>query len=341
MNQRDSSFTTDNIPAFFLFHIEKYVEMQKGNTQRLWQNAGLVKENVSPLEGTITDNQLYAFVDEAQTQFENSPIGIELGEYISLGSFGLISRALMSCKNFKKASYIVARYVQFTLPLIQFNYTDKGDHFELEAFGTSRYPLLNHIIIEAIFANLLSTFKLLTGKELFFERADFCFPEPTYSEYFRSKAKVCNFLNARTVLCIKNELVELPFITASEADNELILSQCEAELVKSQSEKSLSEQVTNQIRAYIETNPSATKIAERLHISPRSLRRQLSDEGTSYRELVQSARTDMAKYFLTQTSLTNSQIALKLGYQEASNFRAAFKNWTEHSPSAWRLSKKH
>lgn len=339
MNQRDSSFTPDNIPVFFLFHIEKYVDMKNGNTQRLWKNAGLVKENISPLEDSITDNQLNAFIDEAQAQFKNSPIGIELGEYISLGSFGLISRALMSCTNFKKASYIVARYVQFTLPLLQFNHTDKGDHFELEIFGTSRYPLLNHIIIEAIFANLLSTFKLLTGKELFFERADFCFPEPTHSEYFRSKVKACNFLNARTILCIKNELVEMPFITASEADNELILLQCEAELVKSQSEKSLSEQVIDQIKIHIETNPSATKIAERLHVSPRSLRRQLSDEGTSYRELVQSARTDMAKYLLTQTSLTISQIALRLGYQEASNFRTAFKNWTEHSPSAWRLSK--
>ena len=75
----------------------------------------------------------------------------------------------MSCTNFKKASYVVARYVQFTLPLIHFNHTDKGDHFELEIFGTSRYPLLNNIIVEAIFANLLPTFKLLTGEELFFE----------------------------------------------------------------------------------------------------------------------------------------------------------------------------
>ena len=67
-------------------------------------------------------------------------------------------------------------------------------------------------------------------------------------------------------------------------------------------------------------------------MSERSLRRHLSQRDTSFRLLLQEVRLFEAKKLLKTTALTVNQIALKLGYQEAANFRSAFKSWTGLTP---------
>lgn len=75
--------------------------------------------------------------------------------------------------------------------------------------------------------------------------------------------------------------------------------------------------------------------AANLGMSPRTFARRLKDEGTSYREIVDDLRCDLAQTFITN-GMPLSEIAYSLGYSDQPAFSTAFKRWTGHAPSAFR-----
>jgi len=84
--------------------------------------------------------------------------------------------------------------------------------------------------------------------------------------------------------------------------------------------------------------PNIEVIAEELSIHPRALRRRLEAEGTSYRDILAEVRRRLAIEYLRKTNMTNEEIASRLGYSDAANFRHAFLRWTGKSPSGFRVS---
>lgn len=87
-----------------------------------------------------------------------------------------------------------------------------------------------------------------------------------------------------------------------------------------------------------EDSSNAEKIASRLAISPRTLRRRLLEEGYSFQEAKNLARRNRAKYFLSHTHMPLSEIAFELGYSELSAFSRAFRNWVGETPQSYRES---
>jgi AraC-like DNA-binding protein len=81
---------------------------------------------------------------------------------------------------------------------------------------------------------------------------------------------------------------------------------------------------------------SEDAVARRLSIGPRTLQRNLKDEGTSFREIRTRFVTDRARALLLESDLAIDEIALAVGYREPNSFRRAFRNWTGLSPSAYR-----
>ncbi|MFC4343800.1 AraC family transcriptional regulator [Cupriavidus numazuensis] len=91
------------------------------------------------------------------------------------------------------------------------------------------------------------------------------------------------------------------------------------------------------IRAFLVNQPGRFEnvdgLAERMGVSVRTLYRRLSAEGTSYQAIVDDVRLRLARQYLEHTSMTIEQIAERLGFSDASNFRKAFKRWTGSAPS--------
>lgn len=76
--------------------------------------------------------------------------------------------------------------------------------------------------------------------------------------------------------------------------------------------------------------------ARALHMSERTLRRRLAEEGTSFREVVDGARRERALVLMERRDQNLDQIALALGFAGAGAFRRAFHRWTGESPRAYR-----
>ena len=86
----------------------------------------------------------------------------------------------------------------------------------------------------------------------------------------------------------------------------------------------------------IRTLPSGSvdlaTIAQKLHRSRSTLQRQLSSEGTSYREILESTRQALAEKYLRDGNHSQAQVAFIVGFTDQSNFSRAFKRWTGKSP---------
>lgn len=78
--------------------------------------------------------------------------------------------------------------------------------------------------------------------------------------------------------------------------------------------------------------------AHELSMSTSTLKRRLSEEETTFRELRQGFLRERAMLQLLDRSLSVSEIATDLGYSDLANFSHAFKRWTGRSPSEFRLS---
>lgn len=82
--------------------------------------------------------------------------------------------------------------------------------------------------------------------------------------------------------------------------------------------------------------PNINAMAEALLLHPRTLRRRLEAEGTAYRHVLADVRKRLAIGYLRGTGLSTEEIAARLGYSEAANFRHAFARWTGRSPHEYR-----
>lgn len=80
--------------------------------------------------------------------------------------------------------------------------------------------------------------------------------------------------------------------------------------------------------------------AARLGIHPRSLRRKLLSQQTTFAEIKDEVRYTVARELLTLGTLSITDIAITLDYSSASSFVHAFHRWSGASPAAWRREPK-
>jgi len=85
-----------------------------------------------------------------------------------------------------------------------------------------------------------------------------------------------------------------------------------------------------------EQYPDIRWTAQHLHMTERTLRRRLLEEGSSYREIIDQTRQARAKRLLMNAQLSIEQISDLLGYTDASSFRHAFRRWTGQTANAYR-----
>lgn len=81
---------------------------------------------------------------------------------------------------------------------------------------------------------------------------------------------------------------------------------------------------------------SDTSVAKSLQLSQRTLQRRLEDNDTTFRQLLNEVRQELADKYLRDSSLSLIEISFMLGFAEMSSFSRAFKRWTGSTPSTYR-----
>ena len=101
----------------------------------------------------------------------------------------------------------------------------------------------------------------------------------------------------------------------------------------------LVEKVRQTLAEHPEHSRNADDLAAWLHLSARTLHRQLKEEGASLQQLKDAVRRDLASDLLLRTQRPIKQIAVEVGFQNEKSFMRAFKGWTGRTPEEFRLAK--
>lgn len=81
---------------------------------------------------------------------------------------------------------------------------------------------------------------------------------------------------------------------------------------------------------------SIESICKSLALSTRTLQRQLREEATTFTDVLNATRRQLAQHYLSTSSVSHGEIAFLLGFQEVNSFIRAFKEWTGITPSTYR-----
>jgi AraC-like DNA-binding protein len=84
----------------------------------------------------------------------------------------------------------------------------------------------------------------------------------------------------------------------------------------------------------------APHVASALHVSSRTLARRLEEEGTSFKDLTEQIRKNLALRYVGQTDLAFSEVAFLLGFSQTTAFHRAFKRWTGQTPLDYRRARR-
>jgi AraC-like DNA-binding protein len=100
---------------------------------------------------------------------------------------------------------------------------------------------------------------------------------------------------------------------------------------------SLEQQVKNILRGLLKQGlPRKEQVAEQLNVSLRTLQRQLQQTGTSYQQVLDELRQELAEHYLLNSDLPIQEIAQYLGFTEPRSFHRAFKNRRGMPPGEFR-----
>jgi AraC-like DNA-binding protein len=76
--------------------------------------------------------------------------------------------------------------------------------------------------------------------------------------------------------------------------------------------------------------PSLERVAASMHVSERTLQRRLADEGSSFAQILDATRRELAESWLAENQLSRTEIAYLLGFAQPSSFSRALRRWEEH-----------
>lgn len=277
-------------------------------------------------------------VYELANQHLEPGFGLRVGADMIPEDYGTLG---LSWKTAWKARDVLERSKRYAVLITNMGGT------EVERYDSTTHFILNRpvhrigqaISNEASLAVCLSILRTVTGvnitpiKVLFHHKA----PEnaSNYKTHFNCEV---NFSQKTNSISFLTEDLNIPTIKADKSINKFLLDRAEEE--KKGVEK-LSNQLVSDVTILIKDAlpsgiPSINQISTHLGMSSRTLTRKLTDNGVTFRQLVQHAQEEIAKCLLYESSHTISEIAFLTGFSEQSAFNRAFKKWTSQSPSAFR-----
>ena len=138
-------------------------------------------------------------------------------------------------------------------------------------------------------------------------------------------------------ICIESCFLELPFPQANQQLLNTLLEHATKVIFELNKSNTLTNQVKNLLRLMINKEiPRHAAVAKQLYMSSRTLQRKLVAEGTSYQNVLDELRIELACHYLTKTNLRLEIIAEKLGFTETRSFYRYFKSWVGKTAGEYR-----
>lgn len=257
------------------------------------------------------------------------------------GVFALMMESLFQLKTLGAMLQQSVRFYNAVQSEIDFAMTIEAERVDISI--TLRRPELDpdHLLQEFVLLMWQRFSSWLINSQLAVHATRFNYPQPAhYEEYPPMFGEQLLFNQASAGFTFSSKLLNLPRVRDL-MELESFLRQSPLEVLHRVGENnSLSIQVQRLIlNKGLEQAPTLEEIACSLHMTSRTLRRKLKDEGVSYQQIKDRIRCDIAIRLLTEESLTVAETSELIGFTEQAAFCRAFKGWTGVAPSAYQSGK--
>jgi AraC-like DNA-binding protein len=308
------------------------------DVELLLRKAGLTQQQIDDNRTRLDTKSQVKFLDLAATALKDELLGFHLAQSCDLRLMGLLYYVLASSETLDEALRQGTRYSAIVNEGITLKYREAGDvSIRLEYVGISRHSDRHQI--ESAMVTLVRTFRQLVNRRL-----------PLIGVRLSHRRsgdtlELKNFFGCDVTfgadvdeMAFCKSIKELPVVNADPYLNELLIKYCDQAIAdRSTKRSSFGLNVESAVALLLPHGKAhASEVARKLCVSRRTLARRLASEGLTFAGIVRSLKSDLAKRHLRDPTLSVSEIAWMLGYQDVSAFTHAFKRWTGRAPTALR-----
>lgn len=264
-------------------------------------------------------------------------LGLDIGGINSVSAHGALGYAIVSAPNLRVVLQTLARFTRLRLQLVNVVVSETDEYFTIDTQELSALGDVGEFIYGALVVTYLHLVDTVTSQRLRNIHIELPIPRPPWAEMYEQRCGCPVVFDAPAFrLRMPVSVLDIPCLTADAGTFRTALRDCENQLRQLESGGALSQRVGNCLLNSDNGYPSLDEVATRLAMSRRTVIRRLKLEGTSYQELLDDVRQELAAWYLLETTVTVEQIAERLGYQDTSNFSRTFRRWYGMTPHAMR-----
>ena len=338
--------TTDDTLSVASINLILFAARQCGaDSDALARAVGISPEQLRDPDGRVLIRQVQALWREVVAATGDPNIALKLGELVNPVAIGVLAYVMMHSPTVGRAFEKLCQYQDIVCEGIQttgqfVESAESGRQFMLSLRITSADIIYPHYALNSELSVYLSVIRALTGLPITAKEIQFAYPHPVDTrEHERVFAPArLTFDAAQTAMVLDADLLDLPVLNANPALSMLFEKHATDMLTKLKA-PSLSTRVKSEIVTIMKgEEPTLSTVADRLSMGVRTLQLHLKEAGTSYQQLLDEVRKELAVSHLCEPNLSTTDIAYLLGFAEPSVFFRSFKKWTGQTPGAYRLA---
>jgi AraC-like DNA-binding protein len=330
-SQQRPFLTTDYLTQLIMFMKE-----QGFNSEQVLANTQL---NVQTLQQKtrISPMQYHTVVENSLALSQDPLLGIKHGQGLNIASHGFVGFAAMAANDLDQALSLAIRFARTRTLLADIRFHKEDDSAVVQINRLASMPSTFPFVVENIISSFIGVARFLINQQDQMSavvKLNYA-PQAPLSEYERLLGVPVLFNQPHNQVCFPEYLLDAPVSTANAMSRSLAESECEKLLKQLDQGQDLVVQIRNKLDQ-MNAFPTLPIMAKAMNSSPRTLNRQLAQLNTTYQHILDDIRREKAIDLLNHSQINIEHIAIRLGYNDPSNFGRAFRRWLGKSPRAFR-----
>lgn len=316
------------------------IAAQKGIVTDSWfAGTGLTADQFGDPATKISFRQGATILRRALRALPQRPIGMQVGRRDVLLSFGILGFAMRACETAAEAFAIGLELHQAAGSLVDASAETIGDDFALRLSERAPDPEILPFLCEEAFSSSLLLMHALLGTDVVPTRLEFAYPSPAYvADYRRFFRCPILFDSDANRMLLPTRILDSRIPTHNPAQLAAALDATRRLIDPSDRRPDVVAAVEALLRQNLRRTVTMGEVAERMHITERTLRRRLADSGYRFGEVRDRVRRQRATLLLRESKQPIAVIAAEVGFSDGREFRRAYARWTGKPPSAERSS---
>ena len=308
--------------------------------EKILENTGIEESFLIQPDAYLTYGQYKAMKYNAQKYVKEPSFYLRYGASINLTEHGRLGNLAFSCGTFEEALKNTVKYIKILNRMYSLDAHLKGDVATLVMDTIIPCQDLYVCEMEQMMSALYQALKLIPNNTSNIKGVYFKYPTPknvdSYPEFFGSNL---HFSASRNAIEFTTKEFKKYWNYGDPMIAKIAQKDLDDALDQLENLDDFSTKIKDIILSSPERFPKQEEVAEKLNITTRTMSRYLQKQNTSWQEVVDKLRKDLAIKYLETTKWTIDEIADSLGYSSAANFGRAFKKWTGQPPSDYRNKK--